>query len=110
MVSVNIKRDTSNYILGFSCKGHANYAEKGADVICAGISALTMTAVLSLQQLTKLSLQIKQNPVKGLLECNWENTPTEMDHANLIVEVMIIGLKDIAAQYPEYLKVSEVEV
>ena len=110
MVSVEIQRDPSRNILGFSCKGHADYAEKGADVICAGISALTMTTILSLQQLTQLSLKIKQNPVKGWLECKWDKIPAEMEHANLIVKVMIIGLKDIATQYPEYLKVSEVEV
>ncbi len=110
MVSIDIKRDPFHNVLGFACKGHADYAEKGADVICAGISALTMTTILGLQQLTKLKLKIKQNSKKGWLECNWDNVPAEMDHANLIVEVMIIGLKDIAAQYPEYLKVSEVEV
>ena len=110
MVLIEIKRDPLHNIVGFSCKGHAGYAEKGADIVCAGISALTMTSILGLQELTQLSLRIKQNPEKGWLECDWDNVPAEMDHANLIVQVMIIGLKDIAAQYPEYLKVSEVEV
>ena len=110
MVSIHIKQDSFHNILGFSCKGHADYSEKGTDVICAGISALTMTSILGLQELTQLSLRIKQNPEKGWLECDWDNVPAEMDHANLIVQVMIIGLKDIAAQYPKYLKVSEVEV
>ncbi|HBF38217.1 MAG TPA: hypothetical protein DDW50_12955 [Firmicutes bacterium] len=110
MVLVHIKRDPLHNVLGFSCEGHADYAEKGADIICAAISTLTMSTILSLQQLTKLTLKIKKNSDKGWLECNWDNIPTEKEHANLIVAVMIIGLKDIAAQYPAYLKVSEVEV
>jgi len=105
MVLIVIKRDQ-----GFSCTGHAGYAEKGTDVICAGISALTMSAVLALEQLTKLKLHIKENAAKGLLECYWNNIPAEMERANLIVQVISIGLQDIAIQYPEYLKVSEVEV
>ena len=110
MVSIIVKRDQNGNSLGFSCSGHAEYAEKGADIICAGISALTMSAVLALEQLTKLKLHIKENAIKGLLECNWSIIPAEMERANLVVQVMIIGLQDIATQYPEYLKVSEVEV
>jgi uncharacterized protein YsxB (DUF464 family) len=114
MVSVIIKRDLLGNSIGFSCNGHAGYAEKGADIICAGISALTMTTVLALDQLTKLQLKIKQEPAQGLLECNWDSIPIETEaeikQANLIVQVMVIGLRDMADQYPEYLKVSEVEV
>ncbi|HBE77233.1 MAG TPA: hypothetical protein DDW65_05560 [Firmicutes bacterium] len=110
MVSVIIKRDLLGNSMGFSCDGHAGYAEKGVDIICAGISALTMTTVLALDQLTKLQLKIKQDPAQGLLECDWDSIPTEVQQANLIVQVMAIGLQDMAAQYPEYLKVSEVEV
>ena len=110
MVLIEIKRDPLHNIVGFSCKGHARYAEKGADIVCAGISALTMSTISGLQQLTQLKLRIKGNLDQGRLACNWENIPTEIDHANLIVKVMIIGLNDIATQYPAFLKVSEVEV
>jgi uncharacterized protein len=110
MVIVIIKRDHAANLVGFSCSGHAGYAEKGADVVCAGISAITMNCLLALEKLTKLQLKIKKNTTKGLIECYWSNIPTEMERASLIVQVMLIGLQDIAAQYPEYLKVSEVEV
>ena len=110
MVLVVVKRDREGEPVGFSCVGHAGYAEKGADVICAGISALTMSTVLALGKLTNLRLKIKKNAAKGLLECNWSNIPKEMQCAGLIIQVMLIGLQDIEAQYPDYLKVSEVEV
>jgi uncharacterized protein YsxB (DUF464 family) len=110
MVLIVIKQDKIKNIVGFSCSGHAEYAEKGADVICAGISALTMSTVLALQKLTKLKLQIKKNNAKGLLECNWNCIPSEIERANLIVQVMSIGLQDIASQYPAYLRINEVEV
>ena len=110
MVVIDVKRDSLHNVLGFSCKGHADYAEKGADIVCAGISALTMSTILALQQLTKVRLKIKQKPDQGILECNWDLVLAESDHVNLIVEAMMIGLKNIAAQYPAYLRVSEVEV
>ena len=110
MVSVVIKRDQSGDGVGFSCNGHAGYAEKGSDVICAAISTLTWTAVLALEKLTKIRLKIQKNAAKGRLECCWNSIPAEMEKVNLIIQVMVIGLQDIAAQYPEYLNVSEVEV
>jgi uncharacterized protein len=110
MVLIVVKRDQTGNTIGFSCTGHADYAEKGADIICAGISALTMSTILALQQLTKLKLKINKNADKGWLECNWVNLPFETECVNLIIQVMAIGLRDMAAQYPAYLKVSEVEV
>jgi uncharacterized protein len=110
MVLVVVKRDQTGNTLGFSCTGSADYAEKGADIICAGISALTMSTILALQQLTKLKLKINQNADKGWLECNWVNLPVETERVNLIIQVMVIGLTDMAVQYPVYLNVSEVEV
>jgi uncharacterized protein YsxB (DUF464 family) len=110
MIIIDIQRDKAGNISGFSCNGHAGYAEKGADIICAGISALTMSTVLALQQLTNLKLKIKKNSTQGLLECYWSNIPAETEKTNIIMQVMTIGLQDMAAQYPEYLRISEVEV
>jgi Predicted ribosomal protein len=110
MVLIVIKHDQSGNAIGFSSSGHADYAEKGADIICAGISALTITTVLALRQLTKIKLKTRQNGAQGFLECRWENIPSEIEHTNLIVRVMVIGLQDLAAQYPTYLRVNEVEV
>ncbi len=109
MVTVVLKRDKDGMITGFTCSGHANYAEKGADIICAGISALTHSAVLSLERLTDLELNIIQDPEDGWLGCTWVNNVDD-ERADLISKVMLIGLEEIERQYPDYLKVSEVEV
>ncbi len=33
--------------------GHADYAEKGKDIVCAGVSAIVQTAVLGLQAIAE---------------------------------------------------------
>lgn len=35
----------------FECKGHAGFAKKGSDIVCAGISALCMAAVHEISNL-----------------------------------------------------------
>lgn len=110
MVSIVIKKDSKSNLIGFSCIGHANYAKKGSDIICAGISVLTHSTVLALEKLTCLSIKVKQNARRGSLECSWDHNPQETERLNLIIEVMLIGLTEIQRQYPEYLNVSEAEV
>ena len=36
----------------FSCEGHAGYAPKGADIVCAGISALCAALVRRLEEMS----------------------------------------------------------
>lgn len=110
MVSVVVNRDKTGKTTGFTCSGHANFAEKGSDIVCAGISSLTHTTVLALERLTNLKLRIKQNNKNGFLECCWVNIAEENDRPDLIMKVMLIGLQEIQEQYPHYLKVCDMEV
>lgn len=36
--------EKNNKICGFEIKGHAQYSEKGQDIVCAGVSSLALTA------------------------------------------------------------------
>ncbi|MCL6591257.1 MAG: ribosomal-processing cysteine protease Prp [Firmicutes bacterium] len=105
MVSVTLKRDSQNRVNGFRCLGHAGYAKKGSDIVCSGISALTLTTIAALEKILGLELKIRHNKKSNLLECNWVNDPLRVDRAELIIQVMILGLTDIQEQYPEFIKV-----
>ncbi|MGE5582097.1 MAG: ribosomal-processing cysteine protease Prp [Bacillota bacterium] len=110
MVSVVVRNAKTGEPVGFTCSGHAEYAGKGYDIVCAGISALTHSAVLALERLTNLKLNIEQNNRNGYLECDWFNQKEDSERASVIIQVMLIGLYEIQRQYPDYLKVTEVEV
>lgn len=49
MTKVNITRLSDGFI--FECSGHAGYADKGADIVCAGISALCAALEARLSEL-----------------------------------------------------------
>ncbi|MBR1607087.1 MAG: ribosomal-processing cysteine protease Prp, partial [Clostridia bacterium] len=43
MTRVTLYHDAEGRLSGFSCKGHAGYAEAGSDIVCAAVSALSIT-------------------------------------------------------------------
>lgn len=117
MVSITVKWDSSGRVRGFHCQGHAEYcavkndgANSDGDIVCAGISALTSTAVLSLERLADLTLRIKQDQAEGLLDCSWDKEPEPTGKPELLMQAMIIGLTEIAKLYPDCLSLKEVEV
>lgn len=110
MVQISFSRDDLNRYNGFKCIGHAEYHERGYDIVCAGISALTQTTILALEKFLKLGIQVKANQKTGLLYCTWINNPDSVEKSDLLIETMRLGLNEIHNLYPEHLSLSEAEV
>jgi uncharacterized protein YsxB (DUF464 family) len=110
MISFFIKRDHNNRINGFTCSGHAGYSEKGTDIVCAAVSALTQSAILALDRLVGVNLTLKADAKTGFMDCSWDNLPDKMDQTQLVIGMVALGLVEIQKQYPDHLNVNEVEV
>lgn len=91
------KKGNYSYII---IKGHADFADKGKDIVCASISAITNGAVNFLQinygncckitcNLAEISIYLQNNNP----ECQ------------LVLKLMIYQLKNIEDYYPNYLKI-----
>ncbi|MDI3534214.1 MAG: uncharacterized protein PWQ82_579 [Thermosediminibacterales bacterium] len=104
MIKLKIERDRQNRILGFSVEGHAGFAPHGQDIVCAAVSALTLTAVLSLKKLLNLKLDFKNSD--GLLVCRLPEMDNDVrSKAEIIVNTMLIGIRETKKNYPEYIEV-----
>ncbi len=93
-----------NVIEGFSCIGHADdQAEAGQDVICAGISALVINAINSIDELTESRFSVDSAGEEGgRITFSFEDVPGE--DARLLISSMILGLREIEREYGnEYL-------
>lgn len=110
MILVVVNKDQNGRSVGFTCSGHADYAKRGSDIVCAGVSALTHTTVLALEQIIQVPVEVKTEAKSNLLECSWTGNREETEKSDLIMKVMLLGLTEIQKQYPKYLRVSEVEV
>lgn len=97
-------------IIGFRAKGHAGYAEHGEDIVCAAVSAITQTALIGITE--NIACPCKVDISDGRLELILEDQATDekREKAELILGVMLSGLRSIESQYDNYLKVKKKEV
>ncbi len=110
MISISVYRNPDKVIEQFVIEGHAHAAGPGEDIICAAVSALGQTTVLSLYQIADINIvyEIK----KGYLRCKLpENlTEEELYRAKLLIDTMLLGLKNIQENYPQYIEIHYREV
>lgn len=95
----------SGSLCSVGISGHSGQAAKGNDIVCAGISALSQSAVLALD-LYEIALNINQQ--EGLLEFSFN--VTELNDAQKIrcesiLSVFIVGISEIRKQYPEFVHI-----
>jgi uncharacterized protein YsxB (DUF464 family) len=107
LVEVRIARAADGTISGFQVRGHAGLAPRGADVVCAGVSALVQTAALGLQQRLGVAADITASD--GEFTCRLEPDPRPglALRAQDLLETMCLGLREIAAQSPRQVRVRE---
>ena len=101
MIKILIHK-TEDGLDAFSCKGHAEYADEGQDIICSAVSILTQNAVNSIEALTGIAYKSKQKD--GSLSFRLEGKPDEK--TELLLQSMLLGLRGIEEEYPKYLKVT----
>lgn len=109
MTRVMIRRDADGYISGFCVQGHAGFAAKGEDLVCAGISAITFTAMAGLEGVAGIVQQAESDPGKARIAYDLPNGVSERQFgiAQIIMETMRLGLEEMMAEYSEFIEVVE---
>lgn len=107
MTKVQVRRAPDGSIAEIRVTGHAGYAEIGEDIVCAGISALTATALLAMERIAEHPHEGKLS--EGLMSCKLQpgGTPESSQKAQTILETLVLGLRDIAKDYPKFIRVTE---
>jgi len=101
MIRIRIKGDESR-IEGFLIWGHAGFAPKGEDVVCAGVSAVATAALMGL--LDRLPGLVRYRILsQGLIVCRLPRglPPDPAAAAQLILKTMILGLEGIRRRHPD---------
>ena len=80
--------------------GHAGYAPIGQDIVCAAFSAVLQTFVASAEELTHDNFNAHMAAGKAVIEYG-----DLSERGQLLVSSFFVGVRGIAACYPEYIKI-----
>ncbi|PIC63867.1 ribosomal-processing cysteine protease Prp [Sporosarcina sp. P13] len=105
MIHVYITKEPSGRISAFEMDGHADFAEHGKDLVCAGASAVSFGAVNAISELTGIIPEIEQGANGGYLRVAFPVTERDAE-VQLLVQAMIISLQTIELDYAEYIQLS----
>lgn len=97
MIRITIFQNEEAQITGFRLNGHAGYAEYGQDIVCAGVSALVINAINSIEQFTDDVYTIDQDEESGTIE--YHLTSSISNESNLLLNSLFLGLSRIQEEY-----------
>ena len=93
MIAVSVRKD------GITVSGHANYAEAGKDIVCAGVTALVQGMIRSMESLTGDQIQYDITP--GRADIYYGNLS---EAGRLLVDSFFIGVCQIADEFPDHVR------
>ena len=124
----------SKMICKFKVSGHAGYDVEGSDIVCSAVTAVVYGAIGALGDLCGLkeyedveeglesdyvAFEMPKCDSKNDSKCDYQRDFANVsasvsveinDKAQIILETMYIGLKQIEFIYDEYVKINEREV
>ena len=109
MVRVTVLRERGTPV-GFELAGHAEQGAYGEDIVCAGISAVSETALLGITDVLKLDAAWTQEEGHVRCELSRETAGEDLEKAAIVFNTMIAGLASLQRAYPKSLKFSYREV
>lgn len=95
-----------------AAEGHAGAGGGGPDIVCAGISSLTLAllnVLMEEHELGNLTLTWDMDEKTGAISMNTQPGRTPRKIVRAWYRVAVTGLKAIEENYPEHIKITEVE-
>lgn len=108
MIRVSVFRDVSDRsIRRFEVKGHADFAEHGKDIVCAGVSAVTVGTVNAVESVVGVKLECDMRD--GYLRATVPGpvSPAVQDQIQLLLESMLVMLESIRQSYHSYIRIQQ---
>lgn len=103
MITVSIYKNADGIYTGFKTSGHAGFAQYGQDVICAGVSALVINTINSIDTFTSDKFELNTDEESGFIEFK---ILTDISKGSiLLLKSLVLGLQGIREENGhEYIK------
>ena len=95
-------------ITGFSVSGHSGYAEAGADIVCAAISAVVTMAEATINEVCGAKAKVRVKDEQARITLTLPNSCDEEEAVQAVLSGMMLTLLSLREDYPDYIEVLEV--
>ena len=98
MIKVLITREESKFV-SLEVKGHANSAEQGKDLVCAGVTAILAGGFNNLESPKSFELKLDEGHAlaKAIKEVS--------SHDEIVMETIINSLKTMEESWPQFISI-----
>ena len=96
-------------ITGFSVSGHSGYAESGADIVCAAISAVVSMAEATINDVLGEHAKTRVNEEEARITLTLPATCESEEAVQAVLSGMMLTLCSLRDDYPDYIEVLEVQ-
>ncbi len=105
MITVTFFKENGK-IVKVAARGHSGLAEHGADILCAGVSALVQTAYLAVKDVLG-DVDCIRNSEKGEFAFTIPGDCDNRHDIDVILRALGVGLRDLQSGYPQNIKLEE---
>ncbi len=95
-------------ITGFSISGHSGYAEEGADIVCAAISAIVTMAEATINDVCGAKAKVRVKDADARVTLTLPAVCEEEEAVQAVLAGMMLTLCNMRDEYPDYIEVLEV--
>ena len=95
-------------INGFSVSGHSGYAEAGADIVCAAVSAVVTMAEATINDVCGAKAKVRVKDEQARVTLMLPTSCDEEESVQAVLAGMMLTLCSMRDDYPDYIEVLEV--
>ena len=111
MTTIEIRKDKTGAYRQIVCMGHADYAEKGEDILCAAISVLVISAMNALEGLAGEKFDETANEEDGFMRFDFSDQVPLQEKSVFLLDSLVYSLEALSREYgKEFLQVHFKEV
>ena len=95
-------------ITGFSVSGHSGYAEKGADIVCAAVTAIVTMAEATINDVCGAKAKVRVKEEDARITLTLPTSCDEEESVQAVLSGLMLTLISLREDYPDYIEVLEV--
>ncbi|TCS96491.1 ribosomal-processing cysteine protease Prp [Hazenella coriacea] len=109
MIRIRVERNEQAEIERVLITGHADFDESGKDIVCAAVSGISIGMVNAIEEMFGVQMHADDDG-DGKVDCRIPlhlDDPEKLAKIRLLLEAMVVSLRNMADEFPSYVKIRE---